>query len=151
VQKRRESLLGILRGRCFEMTRSMIMDLQKSELELMLGYSDKIPESSLSIWRGIGCAALNDLPYVVSAALVAIGEQSYVIGFIPSATVQRKNEQPKPIMINHEMVARELREFRENPYFRRYELHIIQPQTTLRAFVEQFEFLPSYVPVPKKK
>lgn len=75
----------------------------------------------------------------ISLALVANpaipGYRGYTIGFIEGLSVVPAAGLWTPLVINHGMIDREMKEFRDNAFYGSYDLVIISPSVDLFSFL----------------
>jgi hypothetical protein len=115
--------------------------LEKSEIEDIISSSQEIPENELHVLEGSTYEqALRSFDMSLSLGLLAIpmeklGAQNYCIGFIKEIKIQYVKNQATPLAVNHKLVEREKKEFRENKLYTNYELCIITPPITVGEFI----------------
>jgi len=117
----------------------MKIDVEKGELADLLGSSDLVPEGELHLRKDESFAQEmmeRGVDVDASFALLAVSDrrfqcQNYTIGFLKKVKVVYNDIQARPIMINHTLVDRAEREFRENRVYGRYEVEILLPRMDL--------------------
>lgn len=130
---------------------SLSIEIKKNSIESIIISSDLIPDNELHVQKGAGYAAKleNFAKSNVSIALVAKADKrygcpGYTIGYINEAKVVFNDKQAKPLMINHPMIQRAVKDFTDNAVYSSYELEIISPPIDQLKFLESKRALASY-------
>lgn len=111
----------------------------KPDIESIIGSSDLIPENELHVQKETEYAKkLESVDPKVSVALVAKTDEryypDYTIGFIENVRIVLNDIQARPLIINHGMVKRSIKEFTHNDIYPTYALEIVSPPMELLEF-----------------